>query len=245
MRKSMAAEAAKELAVDLRQEATAAVSQVHGKRTKVVTTETILAIKDKPTGARARKSSRLKGAAASSTSMDKAKRLAAERNLDTIAGKEDFLVLDLYSDARLSSVITDSCVVFVSSAGSPSEALSVLRAKEQVQAALAEVANRMEKEREARAAREASLSTSAVQGEAGVSLAADGSSRKMEQVSPPQSGAAAEQSMPREGVIGSRVPSPKLGRPRGTRVTCSVTRSMLAMRKGKEERGLQDESPPL
>jgi hypothetical protein len=137
MRKSMAAEAAKELAVDLRQEATAAVSLVRGKRTKVVTTETILAIKDNPAGAQARKSSRLKGTAASSTSMDTAKRLAAERNLDTATGKEDFSVLDLYSDARLSSVITDSCVVFVLSAGLPSKALSVLRAKEQVQAALA------------------------------------------------------------------------------------------------------------
>jgi hypothetical protein len=192
MRKSMAAEAAKELAMDLRQEATAAVSLVHGKRTKVVTTKTILAIKDKPAGARARKSSRLKGAAASSTSMDKAKRLAAERNLDTAAGKEDFSVSDLHSNARLSSVITDSCVVFVPSAGSPSKALSVLRVKEQVLAALAEVANIMEKESEARAAREAAPSTSAVQGEAGASLVADGSSREMEQASPPRSGAAPE-----------------------------------------------------
>jgi hypothetical protein len=188
----MVAEVAKELAVDLRQEATAAVSLVCVKRTKVVTTETILVIKDKPVGARAHKSSRLKGAAASSTSMDKAKRSAAERNLDTAAGKEDFSVLDLYSNARLSSVITDSCVVFVPSAGSPSEALSVLRAKEQVQAAPAEVANRMKKEREARAAREAVPSTSAVQGEAGASLGADGSSREMEQASPPWSGAATE-----------------------------------------------------
>jgi hypothetical protein len=47
MCKSLAVEAAKELAVDLRQEATTAVSLVRGKRTKVVTTETILAIKDK------------------------------------------------------------------------------------------------------------------------------------------------------------------------------------------------------
>jgi hypothetical protein len=159
--------------MDLRQEATAAVSMVRGKRTKVVTTETILAIKDKPSGARARKSSRLKGPAASASSMDKAKKMAAERNLDTAAGKEDFSVLDLYPDARLSSVIMDSCVVFVPSAGSPSEALSVLRAKEQVQAALAEVANRLEKEKEARAAREAASSTSAAQGEAGASPATD------------------------------------------------------------------------
>jgi hypothetical protein len=147
---------------------------VRGKRTKVVTTETILAIKDKPSGARARKSSRLKGPAAAASSMDKAKKMAAERNLDTAAGKEDFSVLDLYSDVRLSSMIMDSCVVFVPSAGSPSEALSVLRAKEQVQAALAEVATRLEKEKESRAAREAVPSTSAALGEAGASSAAVG-----------------------------------------------------------------------
>jgi hypothetical protein len=94
--------------------------------------------------------------------MDKAKWLATERNLDTVAGKEDYYVLDLYSDARLSSVITDSCVVFVLSAGSPREALSVLRMKDQVQAALAEVANRMEKEKEARPAREATPPSSSV-----------------------------------------------------------------------------------
>jgi hypothetical protein len=209
--------------------------------------------------------------------MDKAKRMAAERNLDKAAGKEDFSVLDLYSDARLSSVIMDSCVVFVPSAGSPSEALSVLRVKKQVQAALAEVANRLEKEREARAAREAAPSTSAAQGEAGVSPTADGpsrereawaareatpsasaaqgeagvsaaaigTSREMAQASPPQSGAALDRSPPREGVISSSVPSPRLGRPWGTRVTRSVTRSMLAVRRGKGGRVLWDEGPPL
>jgi hypothetical protein len=43
-------------------------------------------------------------------------------------------------------MITDSCIVSVPSAGSPGEALSILRAKEKVQAALAEVANHKERE---------------------------------------------------------------------------------------------------
>jgi hypothetical protein len=269
MRKSLAAEAARELAVDLRQEATVAISMVCGKRTKVVTTETILAIKDKPSGARAHKSSHLKGPATAASSVDKAKKMASEQNLDTAAGKEDFFVLDLHSDARLSSTITDSCVVFVLSAGSPSEALSVLRAKEQVQAALAEVAIRLEKEKEARAAREAVPSTLAAQGEAGASFAAAGPprggearvaweaapsssadqgetvvsveaagpSREMVQASSPRSDPAMDRSPPRVGGISPGFPSPRLGRPRGTRVTRSVTRSMLAMCRGKGGKG--------
>jgi hypothetical protein len=96
MHKSLAGDAAKEVVMDLCQEATAAVSLVHGKRTKVVTMETI---KAKPAGSRVHKSSHLKGATASSTSMDKAKRLAAEQNLDTAAGNDDFSILDLYSDS--------------------------------------------------------------------------------------------------------------------------------------------------
>jgi hypothetical protein len=159
MHKSLAAEAAKDVVMDIHQEATAVVSLVREKRTKVVTMETI---KAKPTGSQVHKSPRLKGAAASSTSMDKAKRLAAERNLDPVAGNDDFSILDLYSDSRLSSDITDSCIVIVPSAGSPVEALSILRAKEKVQAALIEVANRKEREMATCAAREAAPMSSPV-----------------------------------------------------------------------------------
>jgi hypothetical protein len=51
--------------------------------------------------------------------MDKAKRLAAEWNLDTTVGNYDFSILDIYSDSILSSMIMDSRIVFVPSAGSP------------------------------------------------------------------------------------------------------------------------------
>jgi hypothetical protein len=174
MHKSLAAEAAKEVVMDLRQEATSAVSLVREKRTKVVTTEMI---KAKPAGSRVRKSSCLKGAAASSTSMDKAKRLAVEQNLDMVAGNDDFYVLDLYSDSRLSSDIMNNCIVFVLSVGSPVEALSILRAKEKVQAALIKVANRKERETVALAAREAAPTFSPVQGEAGNSTSTASSGR--------------------------------------------------------------------
>jgi hypothetical protein len=138
MWRSLEAEAVQELALDLRKESTAAVSLVRGKRTKVVTTGTV-----RTPGTRARKSSRLTGGTSSTSALEKAKRRTAERNLDADAGTTDsFSVLDLLPDSHLSLVISDSCIVFVPSAGSPREALSVLRAKEKVQAALAEVAIR-------------------------------------------------------------------------------------------------------
>jgi hypothetical protein len=52
----------------------------------------------------------------------------------------------------MASVIVDSGVSFNHRAGSPSEALSLLRAKEQVQAALAASAKRLQLEAEARKA---------------------------------------------------------------------------------------------
>jgi hypothetical protein len=150
MRKSLEAEAVQEMSLDLRKESTAAISLVRGKRTKVVTTGTVLA---RTPGMRALKSSRLTGGASSTSALEKAKRRTAERNLDADAGTPDsFSVLDLLLDSRLSSVISDSCIVFVPSAGSPREALSVLRAKEKVQAALAEVAMRKIQETAALAA---------------------------------------------------------------------------------------------
>jgi hypothetical protein len=64
--------------------------------------------------------------------MEKAYRLTAEKNLDK---GNDFSILDAHSDSHLSLVVKDSCLVFSPSAGTPSEALSLVRAKEKVQAA--------------------------------------------------------------------------------------------------------------
>jgi UDP-N-acetylglucosamine 2-epimerase len=84
-----------------------------------------------------RKSSTYKGSAANKPVMERAKERAAERNLKK---GNDFIVLDTYSDDHLTSVVADCCVVFTQSAGTPVEALSLIRAKERVQVALASVA---------------------------------------------------------------------------------------------------------
>jgi hypothetical protein len=75
--------------------------------------------------------------------MEKAKKLAAERNLDS--GRY----------AALSTVLEDSCIVFNPARGSPSEILDLIRAKEEAQAAIAEAAFRKGREDAAKAAREA------------------------------------------------------------------------------------------
>jgi hypothetical protein len=146
MRRSLAREEVLPGALDLHKEMTAVVSLARGKRTKVMTTGTIRTKTAPASGSRVRKSSRLQGSTSATTSLERAKRLAAEQNLDTDKGTEDFSVLDLHSDSHLSSVIADSCVVFVPSAGSPVEALSMICAKEKVQAALAHAALRKEAE---------------------------------------------------------------------------------------------------
>jgi hypothetical protein len=235
MRKSLEAEAVEELALDLRKESTAAVSLVRGKRTKVVTTGTVLT---KSVGSRARKSSRLTGGASSTSALEKAKRRTAERNLDSDAGMPDsFSVLDLLPDSHLSSIISDSCIVFVPSAGSPGEALSLLRAKEKVQAALAEVALCKEQESAARAAREAAAAARSATSEVGTSTAEAclGGEALADPLLVPPEVLAPSQSTPREGANCSAVPSPP-GRvwPRVSRVTRSVTRAMLAVRKGSK-----------
>jgi hypothetical protein len=176
MRRSMAREEVSPAALDLHKEMTAMVSLARGKRTKVLTTETIRTKTAPATGSRVHKSSRLKGSTSATTSLERAKRLAAEQNLDTGKGTDEFSVLDLHSDSHLSSVIADSCVVFVPSGGSPVEALSIIRAKEKVQAALAQAALYKEAEAAARSAREADVSLAPVLEEAGTSslLAAAG-----------------------------------------------------------------------
>jgi hypothetical protein len=76
------------------------------------------------------KSSRINGDAGEPI-MEKARHLAAEKNLDKEKGT-DHVILDLHSDSHLSSVIRDSCVVFNPAAGTPGEILSMIRAKEQL-----------------------------------------------------------------------------------------------------------------
>jgi hypothetical protein len=135
---------------DLQQEMSASISLAKGKRTKIV----VIPEDKMPV----RKSGRNKGAEANTPSMAKAQRLTAEKNLDR---GNDFAILDLHSDAHLSSVVQDSCIVFVPSAGTPSEALSLIRAKEAVQAALAETRFRLDREAATKAAGEAAAAAAA------------------------------------------------------------------------------------
>lgn len=109
-----------------------------------------------------RKSSRTKGAAAGTSALLRAQRLTAEKNLEGKAGNNitkdkgnDFAILDLLSDAHLSSVVRDSCLVFSPKAGDQGVALSIIRAKEKVQVALAETSRRLELEAKVAAAAKA------------------------------------------------------------------------------------------
>jgi hypothetical protein len=116
-----------------------------------------------------RKSARHGGATAA-TAMEKAQKLAAERNLDPAAGTipdpDDFSILDARSDSQLGAVIKDSCILFVPSAGTPVEAISLLRAKEEAQAALARVAASQAKAQAEREACESQLEARSAAGEA-------------------------------------------------------------------------------
>jgi hypothetical protein len=103
-----------------------------------------------------RKSARHKGTTASKPVMERAQRRAAVKNLET----GTFTTLDSLSDDHLSSVAADSCVVFTPAAGTPVEAISLIREKERVQAALAAAAFRKEQELAACAAREAAQPSS-------------------------------------------------------------------------------------
>jgi pyruvate/2-oxoglutarate dehydrogenase complex dihydrolipoamide acyltransferase (E2) component len=95
------------------------------KRTK---TEAYSRRKPPAPASQVRKSSRINGEARELI-MEKAQRLAAEKNLDKERGT-DHVILDLHSDSHLSLVIRDSCVVFNPAAGTPGEILSMIRAKE-------------------------------------------------------------------------------------------------------------------
>ncbi|KAK1698198.1 hypothetical protein QYE76_014895 [Lolium multiflorum] len=156
---------------DLRSAATALAPLAQGKRTKMeVHMAPIKTIKKKVPAGAVRKSSR-HGGVASTTAMEKAQKLAAERNLDpattgTDPDPDDFSILDARSDSQLGAVIKDSCILFVPSAGTPVEAISLLRAKEEAQAALARVAASQAKERAEQEAREATLDARTAVGEA-------------------------------------------------------------------------------
>jgi hypothetical protein len=119
-----------------------------------------------------RKSARTSTVALGTSALARAQQLTAEKNLEgktTLIGKEkgnDFAVLDLFPDSHLSAVVLDSCLVFNPSAGEPEEALSIIRAKEKVQAAIAETACRLAREAEAAAAAEVAANQSVAQGEA-------------------------------------------------------------------------------
>ncbi|KAK1695863.1 hypothetical protein QYE76_012560 [Lolium multiflorum] len=136
----------------LRREVTTSLSMAKGKRTKVV----VVGVDNGRSGVR--KSERVKGPAAGATTLERAQRLAAERNLETpsTSGKsDDFSVLDVLPDMHISSVIKDSCVVFTPGAGSPREALSLLRAEEEARAAFAVKALQIQRQADELAAREA------------------------------------------------------------------------------------------
>jgi hypothetical protein len=230
MRASLEAEASKEHALDLCKEATSMVSLVRGKCTKVVTTKTIRAALASTT--RVRKSSRLRGQVASTSSLEKAKRLAADRNLDSLAGMDDFSVLDSLPDSHLSSVLSDSCIVFTPSAGSPVEALSILRAREKVQAVLAVAALRKDRDSALHAAREAVPSASSAQEEAGALSSAAVVSAVSELAGEPAAEAVtAAAGEAAGGSSPAKASRPKRGRgwPRGSR----VAKGALAVRKRK------------
>ncbi|KAK1683243.1 hypothetical protein QYE76_044091 [Lolium multiflorum] len=222
---------------DLRSAATAVAPLAQGKRTRTeVHMAPIKTIKKKVPAGTVRKSTRHSGAA-STSAMEKAQKLAAERNLDpALAGTDpdpdDFSILDARYDSQLGVVITDSCILFVPSAGTPVEAISLLRAKEEAQAALSRVAASQVKECAAREPREATVVARTAAGEAaspgprGGQPARDGRGSPQAEGRPgeqPVSGSEAEAG---DGPIrtGGR-PSRKKGR-----------RSMLTMHKGRGRR---------
>jgi hypothetical protein len=75
-----------------------------------------------------RKSSRHNKASVNLSAMEKAKRLTADKNLDS--GTPPSTSLDSLPDASLANVLVDSCIVFNPSRGSPCEILDLVRARE-------------------------------------------------------------------------------------------------------------------
>jgi hypothetical protein len=128
-------------------EASASARQAQGLCSKVVYART-----PRPGSSSARKSKRLKSSAVESV-REKAKRVTAEKNLDT--GTSPRLTLSSRADSCLSKVLADSCIVFNPARGSPGEILDMIRAKELAQASLAEAADCLARVAAEKAAREA------------------------------------------------------------------------------------------
>jgi hypothetical protein len=102
-----------------------------------------------------RKSSRHNKASVNLSALEKAKRLTADKNLDS--GTPPSTSLDSLPDASLANVLVDSCIVFNPSRGSPCEILDLVRARELAQASIAAAALLKEKEDQLAAAREAEV----------------------------------------------------------------------------------------
>jgi hypothetical protein len=95
----------------------------------------------------ARKSARLRGPAAAATVMERAQERTASKNLEgnpkppsSLPSLEQFSVLPALSDSHLEVVAHDSGLAFSVESGTPAETLSLIRAKEEAQAALAHAA---------------------------------------------------------------------------------------------------------
>jgi hypothetical protein len=147
---------------DLRAEALADLPLAQGQRSLAVAVSTRKKKKlVVPTPVR--KSGRNQGAAAGTPILELAQRLAAEKNLETNKAKpkgNNSSALDILSDSHISSVVRDSCLLFHPRVGAPLEAISLIRAKEKAQEALAATRRRLDLEEEARlAAREAAIPT--------------------------------------------------------------------------------------
>jgi hypothetical protein len=182
-----------------------------------------------------RKSSRINGES-SELIMEKAQRLAAEKNLDKAKGT-DHSILDLHSDSHLSSVIRDSCVLFNPAAGTPGEILSMVRAKEQLQAALAEVRLAQElavaSKKEAEATKAAATAAGAAR--AAAALPAEGAGTPS-QTTPLQEQVEGGTVPLAEGEGGETDLSAALGRPaakRGRPKRACAKRPVLTVQKGQ------------
>ena len=86
-----------------------------------------------------RKSARLHGPEAAVHSVERAERRAAVRNLEGPgSSSSSFAVLQDLPDSHLTTVVHDAGLAFAVEAGTESEVLSLIRAKEKAQAAIAE-----------------------------------------------------------------------------------------------------------
>jgi hypothetical protein len=213
---------------DLVREAMVDAPLVQGKRSLAIP----YACKKKAVLAAVRKSGRNGGADVGASTLEKAQRLAAEKNLETIKDKAkgtDFSILDVLPDSHLSSVVRDSCLLFHPKTGVPGEALSLIRAKEAVQAALAETRHRLEAEEAARRA-EAAAKAAEGSGDAGEGTSAPDISSA---VATGEATCAGAPGVENQGVDTPEVAG-RVGRPR--RKCTQSCRPVLTVRKGQTKR---------